>query len=153
MAQHTFTTQEGSLEVNASYVFESTTRDKVFAAYTNPELIPKWWIDPETVLSVEKMDVRDGGEWRFINTIEGQDYLFRGVYHKVVQNDQLVGTWAFDPMPAVMLHTVTFEDYEGGTKVSEQFVFQSLDAKKSLMETGLTEGATRAMMERLEQLI
>jgi uncharacterized protein YndB with AHSA1/START domain len=99
------------------------------------------------------MNVKDGGEWRFVNTIEGQDYLFRGVYHKVVKNEQLVGTWAFDPMPAVILHTVIFEDANGGTKVSEQFVFQSLSAKKSLMDTGLSEDATRAMMERLAQLI
>lgn len=153
MAQHTFVTEEGSLEVNASYVFEGKSREEVFAAYINPELIPKWWIDPETVLTVETMDVKEGGQWRFINTIKGQDYLFRGVYHRVVKNEQIVDTWAFDPMPAVMLCTIKFEDADGGTKVSEQFVFQSLEDKKALMESGLTESATRAMMERLEQLL
>ena len=152
MKKHIFTAGANSLQVVSEYIFD-VPRHQVFKAFVDPTLIPKWWIDPTTTLIVEKMDVRNGGEWRFINRIEGGDYLFRGVYHKVVDNELVVTTWAFDPMPSVMLETVKFEDIDGKTKVIDQYLFQSLEDRQAMMDSGVTESAILAMRERLEELL
>ncbi|HKX73015.1 MAG TPA: SRPBCC domain-containing protein [Candidatus Saccharimonadales bacterium] len=137
----------------STYIFDAPA-SRVFAAYTDPTLIPKWWIDPSSPLNVEVMDVREGGQWRFINTVGGDEYLFRGVYHKVVKGELLVGTWAFEAVPSVMLHTVTFEELSGGkTRLTDQMIFQSVEERQAMMESGMNEDSVVAMMDRLARLV
>ena len=49
-------------EIRLERVFDAP-REHVFAAFTDPELIPEWW-GPGT--TVDEMDVRPGGSWRFV---------------------------------------------------------------------------------------
>jgi uncharacterized protein YndB with AHSA1/START domain len=152
MADHTFKAEPNSLAVEATYVFDAPA-DKVFERYTDQALIPKWWVPEGSGLRVEKMDVRDAGEWRFVMS-DGQDFLFRGVYHKVVKNELIVGTWAFDAMPSVVLHTTTFENLpDGKAKITEQFVFQSVEDREAMMKSGMDEESVVGMMDRLAKLI
>ena len=39
-------------------------------AFIDPELIPKWWGPRNITTVVDKMDVRRGGDWRFVSTDE-----------------------------------------------------------------------------------
>jgi uncharacterized protein YndB with AHSA1/START domain len=39
-------------------------RDLVWRAFTDPELIPRWWGKHGTTTTVVEMDVRPGGRWR-----------------------------------------------------------------------------------------
>ncbi len=51
------------------FVLEHTFRApavKVWAGYTDPMLIPLWWAPRGGSLRIESMDVRPGGEWRFV---------------------------------------------------------------------------------------
>ena len=41
-------------------------RDRVFAAYTDPALIPEWYGPRGVTTIVDEMDVRAGGKWRFV---------------------------------------------------------------------------------------
>ena len=38
-------------------------RERVFAAFTDPELIPRWWGPRRMTTTVDEMDVRVGGKW------------------------------------------------------------------------------------------
>ena len=54
------------------FVLEHTFRApaaKVFAAYTDPALIPKWWSPRGGSIRVDTLDVRPGGAWRFVQTL------------------------------------------------------------------------------------
>ena len=46
-------------EIHIERVFDAP-RDRVFAAYTDPELIPEWWGPRGTTTVVDEMDVRPG---------------------------------------------------------------------------------------------
>ncbi|HEU5121420.1 MAG TPA: SRPBCC domain-containing protein [Candidatus Saccharimonadales bacterium] len=128
--------------------------ERVYAAYINPELIPKWWIQEDTELRVLKMDVRPGGEWIFAVGPEDNAVNFRGVYHTVVPNERIVNTWQFEPGADVLLETVTFEEQpDGKTKVTEQMVFQSSEARDAMIASGMDEASSSAMGERLEKLL
>ena len=151
MDKPSFTANPGSLEATTTYIFNKP-RGKVFAAFIDPQLIPKWWLEDEEI-TVEKMDVKEGGAWRFSEKTDNGTFVFRGVYHRVDEPNQLITTWAFEGTKAVALETVTFEDApDGGAKVTDQFVFQSLDDREMMLTTGMENG-TIPMMERLEQLI
>ena len=153
----TFTAKPDSLESTAVCVINKPRAD-VFKAYTNRELISKWWFDNEN-MRVEEMDVRAGGSWCFVQESPQGDFPFRGVYHRVetpqqdTASNQIITTWGFDAAPAVFLETVTFEDTaDGGTKVTDQFVFQSVADREMMLTSGMENG-TIPMFERLEKLL
>src|ERR1700694_590719 len=90
-------------------------RKLVFKAMTDPNLIPKWWGPRDQWTKVDKMDVRSGGSWRFINgDFTGNEYGFHGVYHLIDAPNRVVQTFEFEGVPGhVALETMTLEDLGG----------------------------------------
>lgn len=147
----TFTAEPNSLEATTTYVMNQP-RERVFAAFIDRDLLPKWWLIDAT-LTVEEMDVRDGGQWRFVQQMPQGDFAFHGVYHRVDAPSQIVMTWGFDATQAVFLETVTFEDVEGDkTRITDQFVFQTVADREMMLSSGMEQG-TIPMFERLEKLL
>jgi uncharacterized protein YndB with AHSA1/START domain len=67
-------------EIHIVRIFDAP-RDRVFATFTDPKLIPEWW-GPTTI--VDQMDVRPGGSWRFVgHNADGSETAFRGTYREV----------------------------------------------------------------------
>jgi uncharacterized protein YndB with AHSA1/START domain len=95
-------------------------REKIFKAWTNPELVKQWFAPlPWTTPHVE-MDVRPGGANLFVmSDPDGNQFPNRGVYLDVVENEKLVFTDAFTSawVPSAkpfMVGTITLEDLGGG---------------------------------------
>ena len=56
----------------------------MFAAFTDPGLIPRWWGPHGTTTTVDEMDVRAGGSRRFVShDSDGSETAFRGTYREV----------------------------------------------------------------------
>ncbi|MGE0715695.1 MAG: SRPBCC domain-containing protein [Alphaproteobacteria bacterium] len=74
--------------------------DAVFAAWTDPAKVSRWF-GPERVVRVEpEMDLRPGGRWRFaLWTSDGEQHAVGGVYREVVPGRRLVFTWAWQSTP------------------------------------------------------
>src|SRR3989442_4822541 len=85
-------------EIHVERVFDAP-RDRVFAAFTDPKLIPEW-CGPTT--TVDQMDVRPGGSWRFVfRNADGSESAFRGTYKKVTPPERLVQTLELGGTPAM----------------------------------------------------
>jgi uncharacterized protein YndB with AHSA1/START domain len=52
----------------------------------------------------------------------------------------------------VLLETVTLEEVDGRTKLTDQSVFQSVADRDGMVQSGMESGATETM-DRLEELI
>ena len=77
-------------------------RERVFAAWTQPEHLHKWWGAHESFSApIAEVDLRVGGKYRFGMLEPGKDapYVSYGVYQEVVEPEKLVFTWAFEKMP------------------------------------------------------
>lgn len=75
---------------------------KVFAAWTDPHLIVRWFGPAHTVPdSVEaSMDVRVGGKFRIsFRTDDGQYHQVGGTYLEIVPDQRLVFSWAWHSTP------------------------------------------------------
>jgi uncharacterized protein YndB with AHSA1/START domain len=123
----------------------------VFRAFTEPELVPRWFVAPDETLVVETLDARAGGSWKFVNTeADGSTNSFHGVFH-AVDPDRIVQTFEYGGIPGtVLLETVTLEDLgDGRTKLSDSMVFPSVDARAA-MGGG---GGAQETMDRLEKLL
>lgn len=129
-------------------------RELVFRAYTDPELVPRWWGPRNLTTTVDKMDVRPGGEWRFVHHApDGSEYGFRGEYREVVPPERLVNTFEFEGMPGhVIVDTATFEDVEGKTKLTVVALFDSIEDRDGMLATGMEEGG-KETWDRLAELL
>ncbi len=126
----------------------------MFKTYTDPQAIPNWWGPRRLSTTVDHMDVRPGGTWRFVQRdADGNEYAFHGVYHEVVPPERLVATFEFEGMPGhVVLETARLEDLGGRTKLTTTSVFQTVEDRDGMVASGMEEGATESM-DRLEELL
>ncbi len=67
MTKNTFTLKREEREVVNERIFDAP-RELVWKVYIDPELVPKWWGPKYLTTTVDKMDVRVGGVWRFVHT-------------------------------------------------------------------------------------
>ena len=72
----------------------------LFRAYTEPELIQQWLGPRRLDVEVEQLDVRHGGQWRYIHSDADGSYPFRGVFHGTPSvEDGIVQTWEYEGAP------------------------------------------------------
>jgi len=129
-------------------------RDRVFAAYTDPELIPRWWGPRGTTAEVVQMDTRTGGDWRFvIHNSDGSQTGFRGTYREVSAPERIVQTFEWDGMPGyVSLETATFEDLGDRTRLVATTVFYTTEERDGMLESGM-EGGMNETFQRFDEVL
>src|ERR1700759_1251690 len=123
-------------------------RHLVWRAYTEPELIKRWWAGQRgTVTSVE-VDLRVGGRWRYVMTAnQGFEVAFHGEYREIVAPERLVDTEVFEGIPDAdanaAVTTLTLTEKDGRTYLellSEHRNQANRDAEiNSGMEGGMQE--------------
>ena len=144
----------GSTETTTIYsedgdlVFERTfdaTREQVWKALTDPEIVPKWWGKHGTTTTVVEMDVRPGGRWRYISSApDRDDVVFYGEYLEVTPPEGYKWTFMFDvdgvgPMGGPETHTL--EEVDGKTRVRSVGHMGSVEALEGALSTGMIPGA------------
>lgn len=144
--------ERGKQEVVTTRVYDAP-RDLLFKAHTDPNLIPRWWGPARLTTTIDKLEVKPGGLWRFVQRdAAGNAYAFHGVYHEISPG-RIVGTFEFEGMPGhVSLDSVTFEDVGGKTKLTEKTVFQSVEDRDGMLKEGMEEGVYESM-DRLAELL
>jgi uncharacterized protein YndB with AHSA1/START domain len=97
-------------------------REKLFRAWTDPELLKQWFAPLPYTTPVAELDVRPGGaNYVVMRGPDGAEMPNRGVYLEVVPNERIVFTSAYTrawepsekPFMTVIL---TFEDEAGKTR-------------------------------------
>jgi uncharacterized protein YndB with AHSA1/START domain len=74
--------------------------EKVYAAWTKPEQIAKWFGPDTGAVTHAETDVRVGGRYTVIfHTEDGEEHYVSGVYREVVPDQKLVFTWAWRSTP------------------------------------------------------
>ena len=96
--------------------------DKVYQAWTDPELLKQWFAPMPWTTPFAELDVRPGGTSLIVmRSPEGNDMPNSGVYLEVVPNERLVVTdaytsaWEPSEKPFMTL-ILTFENQDGKTK-------------------------------------
>lgn len=155
----------GSTDTTAIYseggdlVFERTfdaPRDRVWQAFTDAELIPRWWGPHGTTTTVEAMDVRPGGKWRYVSRkSDREDVAFFGEFLEIDPPEGLKWTFMFD-VPGLGAQggpeTFTFEDVGGKTKVTSVGHMGSAEVIDGALATGMVGGAIETW-DRLAALL
>jgi uncharacterized protein YndB with AHSA1/START domain len=121
-------------------------RDKLYRAWTEPELLKQWFAPlPWTTPHVE-VDVRPGGSSFFVmRSPDGTDFPNRGVYLEVVPNERLVFTDAYvsawEPSEKPFFTGIlTFEDEDGKTRYTARARHWTVSDREAHEKMGFHEG-------------
>jgi len=117
-------------------------RDLVFRAYTEPELLAQWLGPRKYEMTIDSWEPRDGGRWRYVHgDEEGNVWGFHGVFHGDQTPDRMVQTFEFEGWPGhVSLETLVFEDHDGRTTIRNHSVYQSVEDRDAMVESGMESG-------------
>jgi uncharacterized protein YndB with AHSA1/START domain len=147
------TAEPGTPYIDFTREFDAP-RDLLFRAHTDPELLVQWLGPRRLTMVIDRYDVEDGGKWRYIHRDQdGTEYGFHGVFHGTPSPDGLVQTFEFEGAPGhVSLDWLTFEERDGRTELHGHSVFQSVQARDAMVQSGMEGGLSEAY-ERLDELI
>jgi uncharacterized protein YndB with AHSA1/START domain len=92
-------------------------REKVFAAWTKPEIANKWLCRPTMEHSVKLLDwnPKTGGSYRLEAIKDGNHHPLKGTYREVTPPEKLVFTWTWEDTPGFGETQVTVDFHERGT--------------------------------------
>jgi uncharacterized protein YndB with AHSA1/START domain len=152
-ARRALVTQPSDREIRSERLFDAP-RAVVFAAYTDPELIPEWWGPNGTTTVVDVMDVRPGGSWRFeIRDSDGSQTGFRGTYREVTPPERIVQTFEWEGMPGhVAVETATFTEQGDFTRLVTTSLFHTTEERDGMVASGM-EGGMNETYARLDALL
>ena len=153
MATTTFDVPEGLPYVDITREFNAP-RDLIHRAYTDPELVPQWLGPRGYTMDLQKWEVRDGGAWRYVQTDPtGEKWGFHGVFHGPQTEERMVQTFEFEGAPGhVSLEALEFIERDGRTLVRNHAVYQSIEARDAMIESGMEEGVNDGF-DRLDELL
>ena len=129
-------------------------RELVFKAFTDPDAIRRWWGQRDSETVVDQLEARPGGRWRFVQrSQDGSEHGFHGVYHEAAAPERIVYTFEWEGMPGhVLLETVTFEEQDGKTQMTDTSVFQSVADRDGMLQSGMESGAAESF-DRLDEYL
>ena len=126
----------------------------VYRAYTEPELVSRWWPGKRGEMTTAEIDLRVGGAWRYVMIAEGGfEVAFHGEYMEIVPNEKLVNTEVFEGAPeaGAAIITCSFEESDGRTTLSMLTKVDSQEIRDTILATGMETGAQEGL-DILEQI-
>ena len=154
MSKNNLVVDRPGLAFSMERVFNAP-REMVWKVYTDPSLVPEWWGPRYLTTVVEKMDVKVGGAWRFIQKDpKGNEFAFNGIFREVTPPERLVYTFEFEPMAGhISMDSLSFVELPGGkTKIVATTSFNSLEDLEGMLQSGMESGAVESW-DRLEELL
>lgn len=146
-------TTPSETEVRIERIFEAP-RELVWEAYTDPELLCQWLGPRRLTMTVQEMDVRSGGSYRYTHSDADGSFVFFGEFREV------------DP-PRLLVQTFDFEGNEGGesldrvefeeiapdrTRLVVTGRFESVEAREAMLRSGMEKGVNEGY-EALDALL
>ena len=119
----------------------------VYRAWTEPELVRRWWSGDRGEVTSAEIDLRVGGTWRYVMTANaGFEVAFHGEYRELVPAERVVSTEVFEGMPdAEALSTVTFTEADGRTTLRILVEHSSQEHRDMHINSGMEEGMQESL--------
>ncbi len=156
-------------EVTITRIFDAP-REVVWKAWTDSELLAKWW-GPKALSCVSaKLDFRPGGMFHYsTRSPDGKDMWGKLAYREIVKPERIVFIYSFSDLegntvrspfgptwPLEVWNTLTLSEYEGKTKLTiRAYLVNATEEERNAFETGspsIEQGQTGAL-DRLAELL
>jgi uncharacterized protein (TIGR03086 family) len=126
----------------------------VWEALTRPEHLLRWWGPEWCPLDSADVDLRVGGSWRYVATMEdGSALAWRGVYREIDPPNSITSTEVFEGFPdAESVNTMTLTETDGVTTLQTLVRHKSQEFRDGHINSGM-EGGMQDTFNRLDDLL
>ena len=125
-------------------------KDLVYKAWTEPELVRRWWPGLRGEMTSAEIDLRVGGRWRYVMVASGGfEVAFHGEFREIVPNERIVNTEVYegipdgDDDPAVV--TNTFTEVDGRTTLTILVQAPNKVTRDAIIDSGMEAGLQDAL--------
>jgi uncharacterized protein YndB with AHSA1/START domain len=139
-------------EIRIERIFDAP-RDRVWQAFTQPELVAKWW-GRGNKLDIHRMELNKGGHWRFVEHSAEGDQGFEGEFREVAKPERIVQTFTWDGMPGhEIVDTLVLQDLgDNRTKAVTTSRFHSKEERDGMLQLGMEDGLNQSY-QALDRLL
>jgi len=146
-------------EITLSRLFHAP-RELVWKAWTDPELVVRWWGPRGFTTTIETMDFRVGGVWKHVmHGPDGKNFPNKSIFREIVPLERIVyshgGGRDDGAAPgANFVATWVFKDEGSGmTRLTGTMLFATKEARDTVVrEYGAIEGGRQTLERLSEQL-
>jgi uncharacterized protein YndB with AHSA1/START domain len=129
----------------------------VFKALTTPDLVKRWWGFETSEWLVCEIDLRVGGQWRFVTREGDMEVGLHGEYREIAGPQRIVQTEIYegapDPYPnEPALNTTTLDETDGVTNMSVLVTVPDREVRDAILASGMESGL-QVSYNRLEDLV
>ena len=129
----------------------NASRELVWKVWTKPEHIAKWWGPDGFTNTIETMNVKKGGQWKFImHGPDSIDYRNLITYIEVKEPELLI--YEHGPSPKFVV-TVIINEMNGKTKLSVRMAFDTAELLNNTVETFNAIEGLNQTLGKLEKYI
>jgi uncharacterized protein YndB with AHSA1/START domain len=139
-------------EVALTRVFKAP-RELVYYAFSEPEILKRWFGPRGWSLVTCNIDARVGGGFRFVlRAPDGRDLGMHGTYRELSPPERSVHTEGFDDFPGESLVTSTFTERNGETTLVATIRYASKEIRDAVISSGMEHGAEESY-DKLAELL
>jgi uncharacterized protein YndB with AHSA1/START domain len=139
-------------EIVMTRVFDAP-RQLVFEAHTSCDHMSKWWGPRRYEIAGCEMDFRPGGAWRIVHRAEGEEHVFSGEFREIVRPERIVWTFEWGGAPGhISVETLTLEEDDGKTTLTATSVFDTVEDRNGMLQSGAEAGAAETWDRLAEYL-
>ena len=121
----------------------------VWRAWTEPDLVRRWWHANRGEMNVCEIDLRVGGQWRYaMTTPDGFEVGFHGEYREIVPNERLVSTEHYEGAPegsAPTVNVMTLHEEAGRTRAEILVECDGREQRDAIIASGMEDGLQDAL--------
>ncbi len=119
----------------------------VWETWTRPEHISKWWGPDGFTTTIQKMEVRPGGEWDLImHGPDGTDYKNKSIFKEIIPFKKIVYAHITGPK---FIATIEFTAMGEQTGIRWEMIF---DTVEEFVQTVKTFRADKGLQQNMEKL-
>jgi len=126
-------------------------RELVWDVFTKPEHIKNWWGPNGFTNTIDKMDVKPGGEWEFVmHGPDGTDYKNKSIYKEIIRPERIVFEHVSGPK---FIATITFTAEGNKTHLKWHMLFESAEQFQQVVKTFKADEGLKQNIVKLEEYL
>jgi uncharacterized protein YndB with AHSA1/START domain len=139
-------------EIVITRVFDAPA-ELIYKAWTTPELVKRWWGFETSEWLVCEIDLREGGQWRYVIRERDMEVAFHGEFRELAPPHRIVSTEVYEGYPdAGSLNTMTLEEVDGVTTMTTLIQHEKQEHRDAQLQSGMEVGM-QVSYDRLEDLV
>uniref|UniRef100_Q025N9 Activator of Hsp90 ATPase 1 family protein n=1 Tax=Solibacter usitatus (strain Ellin6076) TaxID=234267 RepID=Q025N9_SOLUE len=139
-------------EIALKRIFKAP-RELVYRAFSDPEILKRWFGPRGWSLVTCHINSRVGGGFRFVlRAPDGRELGMHGTYLELSPPERSVHTEGFDGLPGESLVTSTFTERNGETTLLATIRYTSKEIRDAVIRSGMEHGAAESY-DKLSELL